>query len=132
MPLPWVRLDSSFAAHDKVLTLIHEHGERGRSALFVYVCGLAYCGQQETDGAIPFAAMPFIHGRRRDAELLVQAVLWKPTPTGYEVVNWLKRQRAAEVSAAVRVARRSAASKGNCVRWHGTDCNCWKGDLSAV
>lgn len=132
MPLPWVRLDSSFAAHDKVVTLVHDHGDRGRSALFVYVCSLAYCGQQETDGAVPFAAMPFIHGRRKDGELLVEAGLWKPTPTGYEVVNWMKRQPSADTSTRVRAVRRAAATKGNCVRWHGPDCGCWRGVLDVV
>lgn len=125
MPLPWVRFDSTFPTHDKVLELV-VLGDKGRSAGFVYCCSICYCGQQGTDGLITFAALPFVHGRRRDAELLVDAGLWKPHPLGWEIPNYLERQpSAAKVDAVVR-GRRKAGSIGACKRWHGEDCECWR------
>jgi len=68
--LPWVRLDSNIASHDKILSLL---GERdGVKAAFMYVCGLGYCGGHGTDGLIRYGALPFIHGIRRLAELRVK------------------------------------------------------------
>jgi hypothetical protein len=125
MPLPWVRFDSSFATHDKVLRLLAEHGERGRSAAFVYCCGLGHCGLHGTDGLVSFAALPFVHGRKRDAELLVEVGMWRPDPAGWRVSNWTVRQEVAVVSAAKKQAASKAASKAACVRWHGAECGCW-------
>lgn len=127
MPLPWVRLDSSFATHDKVLRLLAEHGEKGRSAAFVYCCALGYCGLHGTDGLISFPALPFVHGRKRDAEILVQVGLWVPDRAGWRINNWATRQEAAATSAAKKQAASTAASKAACVRWHGPDCGCWAG-----
>jgi hypothetical protein len=127
MPLPWVRFDSSFPTHDKVLELV-AFGAAGRSAAFVYTCSLAYCGAQGTDGIVPFAALPFVHGRKRDADLLVQVKLWRPHPQGWEVPNWLTRQQSAARSEAIVRGKRKAGVMGNCVRWHGPDCGCWRGD----
>lgn len=125
MPLPWFRLDTNFPKHDKVVELI-DAGDKGRAAAFVYVCGLAYCADVESDGFIPFGALPFMHGRRRDAELLVEHGMWKPHPRGWEVVNYLNRQPSAAVLKEQRADKVRASSKGNCVRWHGPDCGCWK------
>lgn len=126
MPLPWVRLDSSFATHDKVLDLI---GERdGHRAGFVYVCSLSYSGLHGTDGLIPFNALPFIHARKADALRLVEVGLWHPDPQGWRIPNWLTRQQSQATSTRVLAARRRGASKGACVRWHGVDCGCWADD----
>jgi hypothetical protein len=125
VPLPWVRLDSTFPTHDKVLDLVAV-GVAGRSAAFVYVCSLAYCGAQGTDGLVSFAALPFVHGRKRDAELLVEAALWKPHPLGWEIQNWLERQQSAAKTDAVTRGKRKAGVMGNCIRWHGKECGCWR------
>jgi hypothetical protein len=125
VPLPWFRMDTNFPQHDKVLELV-EVGDRGRAAGFVWACGIAYCQANETDGLIPFGALPFIHARRPHAELLVSHGLWKPHPRGWEVVNYLERQPSADTLRHVRAERSRAGGKGNCVRWHGPDCGCWK------
>lgn len=127
MPLPWIRLDSTFPTHDKVLDLLLQ-GAAGRSAGFVYVCSLAHCGAQGTDGLVTFASMPVIHCRKRDAELLVDVALWKPHPLGWEIPNWLERQQSAAKSEAIVRGKRKAGVMGNCIRWHGADCGCWRGD----
>lgn len=123
MSLPWVRFDTNFPMHDKVLKLVGVRG--GREAGFVYCCALAYCGDIESDGLIPFGALPFVHGRKRDAELLVAVGLWKAHPEGWEVVNYDRRNPTAETLRLQRTDRTVASRKANCVRWHGKDCGCW-------
>jgi hypothetical protein len=124
MGLPWVRFDTSFPKHDKVVELVGVRG--GREAGFVYVCGLSYCGDVESDGLIPFGALPFVHGRKRDAELLVAHGLWKPHPRGWEVVNWLERQPSSATLEQSRADRSTAGRKANCARWHKPGCTCWR------
>lgn len=128
MGLPWVRLDTSIASHDKMLELLDEKPPAlAYQAAFSYVCSLAYCGGHGTDGLVSFTALPFVHGTRKTAELLVRHFLWRPDPLGWTVPNWATRQQSNAVSESVRNARRVGAKKGNCVRWHGTDCGCWEG-----
>jgi hypothetical protein len=130
--LPWFRFDTNFPQHDKTLELV-DLGDKGRAAGFVYVCALAYCQTNETDGVIPFGALPFIHATRKHAQLLVDVGMWAPHPKGWEVVNYLKRQPSAETIEAGRAARSLAGRKGNCVRWHVQPCDCWEtGDESRV
>ena len=124
MSLPWVRLDTNFPTHDKTLELL-ELGPAGRSAAFVYLCGLAYAGLHGTDGRIPFTALRFIHGTKKDAELLVGVALWKPHPQGWEIPNWLERQQSTARAHTATTHRRRGAAKANCIRWHGPDCHCW-------
>ena len=54
MSLPWVRLDSNIASHDKVLRAV---GDRGKPAMAVYMFGLGWSGGHLTDGHIPAAAL---------------------------------------------------------------------------
>jgi len=124
MALPWVRLDTNIASHDKILALIGQRG--GRGTAFTYICSIAYSGLNETDGHIPFAALPFIHGTRRDMETLVEVGLLTPTPRGWAVVNYESRQQMSGTTDAIRAAQSVGARKGNCVRHHGPDCQCWK------
>ncbi len=73
MGLPWVRLDTQFPSNPKVLELTSSNRWR---AAFVYLTGLAYCGQHGTDGYLPEASLPFIHATKRDADELVKVGLW--------------------------------------------------------
>lgn len=127
MALPWVRLDANIAGHDKILALLDETpSSLAYQSAFSYVCSLGYCGGHSTDGLVPFTALPFIHGNKRTAELLVKHFLWAPDPLGWKVPRWAERQPSEAVTRSVQNARRAAASKGNCVRWHGADCGCWE------
>jgi hypothetical protein len=127
MPLPWVRLDTNLPSHDKVLALLDEKPDgSGHRAAFAYVCSIAYCGQNGTDGLIPFRALMFVHARKRDAELLVKHMLWTPDPMGWRIPNYLERQQSQQDTESARAGKRLGALKANCVRWHGDDCNCWK------
>jgi len=123
MGLPWVRVDANIASHDKILALL-EH-RNGRATAFSYICSLGYAGGNGTDGHIPFAALPFIHATKKDAEALVNVGLWEPNPRGWTIHNYAERNQTAAVADAIRAGQRQGAIKANCIRWHGPDCKCW-------
>lgn len=92
--LAWVRLDTAMPRNQKVLILT---GMRdGHRAAFVWLCGLAYSGEQGTDGFIPAPALPLIHGRPSDADRLVEVGLWHPHPGGWTVNDWAEYQQTNE------------------------------------
>jgi hypothetical protein len=106
--MPWVRLDSSFPEHPKVIGL-------SPSAFRLYVTMLCYAARNATDGYVPTEA---IHGgnNRRAATELVTAKLWDPHPdhSGWHVHDFLEWQE----SNAERAARRRAAKHAANARWH--------------
>lgn len=110
MGLPWVRLDTQFPSNPKILELAA--GKKWRAA-FVYVAGLAYCGQHGTDGFIPITALPFIHATRSEANTLVSVSLWRPAPGGWDINGWDEFQ----VSDEAVKKRRERAQKGARARW---------------
>jgi hypothetical protein len=122
MPLPWVRLDSNVASHDKILGLKHDPSPKKWQAMASYFCALAWSGGQGTDGYIPAYALETIHGTAATARLLVKHRLWEEAVAGYKIRNYEARQELEVVSAGKREAKRVAAEKGNCSRWHGADC----------
>jgi hypothetical protein len=123
MALPWVRLDSNIASHDKILSLLEQRD--GVKAAWLYVCALGYCGGHGTDGLIKFAALPFIHGNKRLAGLLVEHHLWYPDQQGWRIPKWAERQELSLVTEQKRAAQSAGGRKGNCIKWHGQDCGCW-------
>jgi hypothetical protein len=54
--LPWVRLDSNLATHDKILALLSDRtaprGDRYQAA-WSYTCSMGYAGGHGTDGLPP-------------------------------------------------------------------------------
>lgn len=126
MALPWVRLDSSIASHDKILAVLADRSPHKWQAVSSYMFALGWSGEHGTDGRIPTSALPFIHGTNTTARLLVKHGLWEETDTGYRIHNYAERQELKIVSESKRVAAATASRKANCVRWHGPDCHCWK------
>lgn len=124
MALPWVRLDSHIASHDKILSLTTDPSPKRYQAAFSYVCSIGWSGDQGTDGRIPVAALPFVHGTAATARLLVKHQLWDEGPGSWMIRNFAIRQELSVVTAGKREMKRMAAEKGNCVRWHGPSC--WK------
>lgn len=125
MALPWVRLDANIASHDKILNLLNAEGPTKAlkyQALWSYCAALGYAGGHGTDGDLPRTALPFIHGTRQTARLLVTYGLWSETPTGWHIVNFEQRQELEAVRVGKREAQRVGAAKGNCHRWHGAEC----------
>lgn len=124
--LPWVRLDSNIPTHDKILNLLSDPSPKRWQAGLSYVFSLAWSGGNATDGRIPKAALPFVHGTEAAAQLLVQYGLWTPVTGAWEIPNYAERQELEVITAGKQAARRLAALKANCVRHHGLDCHCWK------
>lgn len=126
MGLPWVRLDSNIASHDKILDLLGR--KNGRGIAFSYLCCIAYGGLNDTDGHVPFAALPFVHATRADMATLVSVGLLTPTQRGWQVVNYGDRQQLSTTTQVIRTAQSVGAQKGNCIRHHGPECGCWRKD----
>lgn len=126
MSLPWVRLDSNIATHDKILSLTNDPSAKRWQALASYILGIAWSGGQGTDGRIPEYALPIIFGDRATARLLVKHGLWTEAAAAWQVPNYAERQEIARVSEAKRERRRATALRLNCQRHHGPDCHCWK------
>lgn len=110
--MPWVRLDTGFPDHPKILALI---GAKKPRAALLYVFGLAYSGRHELDGFIPAAALPFIHGTKSEALALCDVGLWHARQGGYEINDWQEYQPSSEETARKKESARQAALK----RWHG-------------
>lgn len=113
MGLPWVRLDTQFAQNPKILYLIEDKKFR---AAFVWVAALAYAGAQGTDGFLPAACLPVIHGTRADAKALVDVGLWLETIGGWEINDWDQHQQSNEETQMRKKKARDAAM----ARWHGS------------
>ena len=111
MPLPWVRLDTSFPYNPKLLAMLGE--KDGHRAGLVYLCSLSYSGAHGTDGFIPFEALPFIHGRSADSERLVRHGFWIDQPGGWLIHNWDEFQESNEDTQ----RRRKRAQSGAAARW---------------
>lgn len=111
MPLPWVRLDTSFPANPKLLAMLAE--KDGHRAAFVLVCSWAWSGEHGTDGYIPKHAMPFIHCRPVDAARLVDHGFWHKDVGGWLIHEWDERQ----MSTVENQARRKKARDAAAARW---------------
>jgi hypothetical protein len=98
--MPWVRLDDQFPDHPKI-------DQAGPLAGWLYVCGLAYCNRQLTDGFIPKATMPrlsTVPAPAKHAAALVAAGLWDAVEGGWQVHDYLDFQPAREKVLAERAA----------------------------
>lgn len=123
MPLPWVRLDTQFPTNPKVLALVEDRKWR---ALCAFTCSLSYSGAHGTDGFIPRTALPFIHASSREAADLVTVGLWHSDKKGWLINDWADYQQTQSETQDIQSAKRSGAKKGNCIRWHGAGCGCWR------
>ena len=115
MTLPWVRLETGIPRNPKILALAEANKFRAISA---YLFGLAYCGEQATDGFIPKGALPFIQARKVEAIQLVEARLWTYAEGGYQIPDWADYQ--------VTKTYREGHRKAVCTRWmrEGKPCTC--------
>jgi hypothetical protein len=125
MSLPWVRLDTTMPDHPKIIQLVDDYKD-GRGTAFIYICSMAYAGRHGTDGFIPKGALARIGGRPVDADRLVQVGLWHKEGTGWVIHGWAEYQQTNEETQERRRKIEELSRKGNCVRWHGEDCGCWR------
>ena len=126
MALPWVRLDTNIATHDKILDLLADPSPKRWQAAFSYCASLAYSGGHGTDGRIPKAALPFVHGNPTTASLLCKYRLWQARTADWVIVNYATRQELTETTDAKRQAQSLGGKKSRCIANHGPDCGCWE------
>lgn len=110
MPLPWIRLDTSFFDHPKILGLVAGSHQR---AIVLHLAAMAYSGKHGTDGFIPREALPFLHGRQVDANYLVTAQLWTTNAGGWDINGWDEYQ----ISDDSAKQRREKAKNAAAIRW---------------
>lgn len=126
MALPWVRLDSNIASHDKILHLLSDPSPKKWQAVASYMFALGWSGGQGQDGHVPTAALPMVHGTQATARLLVKYGLWDEATAGFQIRNFEARQQSSSTAETIRAQKAAGAIKGNCIRHHGPDCGCWK------
>lgn len=126
MALPWVRLDSNISSHDKILSLLSDPSPKRWQAMTSYMFSLAWSGGHGTDGRIPKAALPFIHGTDATAKLLCAHRLWEARTADYVIVNYSLRQELDIVTEAKRAAQSLGGKKARCRSNHGPECGCWR------
>lgn len=126
MALPWVRLDTNIATHDKILDLLSDDSPERHRAAASYMFSIAWCGGHATDGRVPKAALPFVHGNEETATLLCKYRLWRARTADWLVVNYSDRQETTEVTNAKRQAQSLGGKKSRCITNHGPECGCWK------
>jgi hypothetical protein len=103
----WAKVDDNFFNHPKAVAA----GPMGR---LLYLAGLCYCNRFLTDGQIPATVVRLLDPglKRADAVALhlVAVGLWKPTPSGFEVHDYLQwNARADDVKAKREANRRRIA-----------------------
>lgn len=126
MALPWVRFDTNMASHDKIVLLSLDPSPKRYQAMACYMFSIQWSGGHGTDGRIPAGALPFIHGTAATARLLVKYGLWIEATAAWEIKNFAEYQALDQVAGEARKGMKRGAAKGNCLRWHGPNCNCWK------
>lgn len=122
MGLPWVRLDSNIATHDKILHLVGDPSSLRWQAAASYMFALGWSGGQGTDGKIPTAALGFVHGNAKTARLLVKYRLWNEVSGGFQIVNFERRQQTNDLTETIRTSQSEGGKRGACKRHHGETC----------
>lgn len=106
----WIKLHVEIRSNPKLLSVDAE-------SRWLWVCGLVYAKEYQTDGDLPAVALPNIGGGLSDihaaAERLVVAGLWERTACGYTVGHekWARYQLTKEAVAAARQAKKEAQAK---------------------
>jgi len=126
MALLWARLDVNIGSHDKVLSLLADPSAKRWQAYASYMTAIGWSAGHGTDGRIPTAALPFVHGNVATARLLVKHGLWLEHPAAWEIKNYAEYQVLSDVDERTVEGKKKGAAKANCRRWHGADCGCWE------
>lgn len=113
MPLPWVRLDTTFPLNQKLLAMLRR--KDGHRAAFAYVCSLAISGGQGSDGFISPESLIYVHARQAEVDLLVEFEFWLPEPGGWVIKDWDEHQQSSEEN---QLRRKRAQAMAE-TRWAG-------------
>jgi hypothetical protein len=83
--MSWVRVDDKMWSHPKFAGL-----SAGATRLWLF--GLCWCNQQQSDGFVPSAMLRVLRGSPADAAGLVAAGLWVVGPDGWSYHDYLEYQ----------------------------------------
>ena len=97
--MSWFKVDDKFGLHPKALMA-------GNAALGGWVRAGSWCAQFNNDGQVPAAMLSVLGMRKRDADALVAAGLWREAPGGYLFHDWEEYQPTREKVEADREATR--------------------------
>ena len=137
--MPWVKLDDHFPDHRKLAEL----GDYAPLCGWLYVCGLAFCNRQLTDGRIPKAHVHRLASFRHIgletgsigpadrpyatvgddvtpeplADLLVTVGLWEDQGDAYYIHDYLDYQPSKTEALALKETRAKAGMAGSAARW---------------
>lgn len=123
----WIKLHNNFFRNPKVLAA-------GEDAALLYIQGLVYCSDSETDGAIPTPALRMLTARkdvRTLAKALVREGLWTETATGWLVHDYLKVQRSKAQIEAEREATRTRVARHRSRSGNADTATVTNGDVTA-
>jgi hypothetical protein len=115
----YVRINDGLPEHRKIVAV-------GGDAAWLYICGIAYCSRNTTDGIIPKAVVPRLSDRKQTTKLaarLTKAGLWhdvghdckrcsQPDVDEYVVHDYLQHQRSADHIEAIKQKRAEAGRAG--------------------
>lgn len=115
----YVRINDGLPEHRKIVAV-------GGDAAWLYICGIAYCSRNTTDGIIPKAVVPRLSDRKQTTKLaarLTKAGLWhdaghdckrclQPDVNEYVVHDYLQHQRSADHIEALKQKRAEAGRAG--------------------
>lgn len=102
--MSWVRIDDKAWSHPKLAGL-------SGNAVRLWLFGLCWCNQQESDGCVPSAMLRVLGGAPKVAAELVAAGLWEATDDGWRFHDYLNYQPSREQLAAQRNATRERVTK---------------------
>ena len=117
--MAWLRIDDTVPEHRKMLAA-------GPAACWLWVCGIAYCQRQLTDGFIPELALSMIGvtgaaRAKKLAEVLVEAGLFEAVDGGYRVHDYhdhnASKDEALARKEAISLKRSAAGKRGAVGRW---------------
>lgn len=87
--MPYFAVDDGLCDHPKVLEFGgHEHF---REAMGLWVLAGSWCQKHLTDGALPSALVTKLGFDEAHASALVEGRFWKQTKTGFQFIDWAKR-----------------------------------------
>lgn len=94
----------------------------GPDAELLYIRGLIYCAQNDSDGFLPEfdidVAAVGLKNVSRSVQKLITERLWIESPGGWLVRSWVKWNRTLGEQKQLKEAQKEGAMKGNHRRWH--------------
>jgi hypothetical protein len=114
----WVRVDTKFTTHPKVLDI----GPLGEA---LWLRGLCYAGEHLTDGFVPAAFVRRMSDMDGEdvADRLLDAGLWTQAEGGYQIHEYLSWQRSRDEAADISIKRSESGRKGGLQRSSNLQAN---------